>query len=104
MASEAKVGVRRYENYINGEFCVSASGKYFPVIDPSTEEIIAEVPEAGEADVNRAGAAAGGVFDGGGGPQPTGEERGRIFFRLAEGIRKEVASLAELEARNSGKP
>ena len=104
MASEAKVGVRRYRNYINGEFCESASGKYFPVIDPSTEEIIAEVPEAEEADVNRAVAAARTAFDSGPWPQNTAQERGRILFRLAERIRKESATLAELEARNSGKP
>ncbi len=104
MASEAQVGVRRYENYINGEFCASASGKYFPVIDPSTEEIIAEVPEAGEADVNRAVAAARAAFDSGAWPQTTAQERGRILFRLAERIRKEAGALAELEARNSGKP
>ena len=104
MASEAKVGVRRYRNYINGEFCESANGKYSPVIDPSTEEIIAEVPEAEEADVNRAVAAARTAFDSGAWPQTTAQERGRILFRLAERIRKESASLAELEARNSGKP
>ena len=104
MASEAKVGVRRYQNYINGEFCDSVSRKYFPVLDPSTEEIIAEVPEAGEADVNRAVAAARAAFDSGAWPQTTAQERGRILFRLAERIRKESASLAELEARNSGKP
>ena len=91
MASEAKVGVRRYQNYINGEFCESASRKYFPVIDPSTEEIIAEVPEAEEADVNRAVAAARTAFDSGAWPQTTAQERGRILFRLAERIRKESA-------------
>ena len=46
--------MKRYRMYINGEFVESASGKYFPVVDPSTEEIIAEVPDANETDVNRA--------------------------------------------------
>ena len=48
MASEAKSTVRRYQMYINGEFVVSADGKYFPVMEPSTEEVMAEVPEANE--------------------------------------------------------
>jgi betaine-aldehyde dehydrogenase len=104
MASEAKVSVRRYQDYINGEFCESASRKYFPVVDPSTEEIIAEVPDAGEADVNRAVVAARAAFDSGSWPQTTAQERGRILFRLAERIRKDAATLAELEARNCGKP
>jgi betaine-aldehyde dehydrogenase len=104
MASEAKASVRRHKMYINGEFVESQSGKYFPVIDPSTEEILAEVPNADEKDVNRAVAAAKAAFDSGAWPQTTAQERGRILFRLAERVRKEAAGLAELEARNSGKP
>src|ERR1700758_1315191 len=104
MASEAKATVRRYRMYINGEFVESQSGKYFPVVDPSTEEILAEVPDADEKDVNRAVAAAKAAFDSGAWPQTTAQGRGRILFRLAERGRKEAAPLAELEARNSGKP
>jgi betaine-aldehyde dehydrogenase len=104
MASEAKASVRRYQMYINGEFVESQSGKYFPVVDPSTEETLAEVPNADEQDVNRAVAAAKAAFDSGAWPQTTAQERGRILFRLAERVRKEAAALAELEARNSGKP
>src|SRR5246500_3511064 len=104
MASEAKASVRRYQMYINGEFVESQSGKYFPVVDPSTEETLAEVPDADEQDVNRAVAAAKAAFDSGAWPQTTAQERGRILFRLAERVRKEAAALAELEARNSGKP
>src|SRR6202789_504072 len=104
MASEAKPGIRRYRMYINGEFVESAGKKYFPVIDPSTEEIIAGVPEANEEDGNGAVAAARTAFDSGAWPQTTAQDRGRILFRLAEHIRKEAAHLAELEARNSGKP
>ena len=104
MASEAKASVRRHKMYINGELVESQSGKYFSVIDPSTEEILAEVPNADEKDVNRAVAAAKAAFDSGAWPQTTAQERGRILFRLAERVRKEAAGLAELEARNSGKP
>ena len=104
MASEAKVSVRRYRMFINGDFVESRSGKYFPVVDPSTEEILAEVPDADENDVNRAVAAAKAAFDSGAWPQTTAQERGRILFRLAERVRKEAPALAKLEARNSGKP
>lgn len=104
MASEAKASVRRYRMYVNGEWVEAGKGKYFPVVDPSTEKIIAEVPDAGEEDVNRAVAAARTAFDSGAWPQTTAQERGRILFRLAERVRKEAGSLSELEARNSGKP
>ncbi|MGA9593713.1 MAG: aldehyde dehydrogenase family protein, partial [Candidatus Acidiferrales bacterium] len=96
--------MKRYRNYINGQWVESASGKVFPVFDPSTEEIIAEVPDAGQKDVDAAVAAAKAAFDSGPWPQTTAQERGRILFRLAERIRKESAALAELESRNSGKP
>lgn len=104
MASVEKSSVRRYRMYINGEFVESASRQYFPVVDPSTEEVMAEVPKANEEDVNRAVAAARVAFDSGPWPQTTAQDRGRILFRLAERIRKEAAHLAELESRNSGKP
>jgi betaine-aldehyde dehydrogenase len=104
MAIEAKSSIRRYQLYINGEFVESASKKYFPVVEPSTEEVMAEVPEANEKDVNSAVAAAKVAFDSGAWPQTTAQDRGRILFKLAERIRKGAAQLAELEARNSGKP
>lgn len=90
--------------YINGEHVEAVSGGWFPVYDPSTEEIIAEVPEAGEADVDRAGNAARKAFDSGAWPHTTAQERGRLLFKLAERIRKEAEELAKLEARNCGKP
>src|ERR1700685_2257674 len=65
---------------------------------------MAEVPEANEEDVNRAVAAARTAFDSGAWPQTTAQDRGRLLFKLAERIRKEAAKLAELEARNCGKP
>lgn len=96
--------MKRYRMHINGEWVESAGGGYFPVYDPSTEDIIAEVPDAGTEDVNRAVQAARRAFDGGGWSQTTAQERGRILLRLADRVRKESARLAELESRNCGKP
>jgi len=96
--------MKRYRMYINGEWVEAASGAWFPVYDPSTEEVIAEAPDAARPDVDRAVAAARSAFDSGAWPATTAQERGRILFRLAERVRKEAAMLAELESRNSGKP
>jgi betaine-aldehyde dehydrogenase len=90
--------------YINGERLDSNSGAWLPVYDPSTEGIIAEVPDANAADVDRAVKAARAAFDSGGWSQTTAQQRGRLLFKLADRIRKEAAGLAELEARNCGKP
>ncbi len=96
--------MKRYRMLINGEWVESQSGAYFPVIDPSTEEIIAEVPEANAKDVGRAVSASRAAFDSGPWPQTTAQERGRILLRLAERVRKETPMLAEIECRNTGKP
>jgi len=96
--------MKRYRMHINGEWVEAAAGGYLPVYDPSTEDIIAEVPDAAAADVDRAVAAARAAFDSGPWSSTTAQERGRILFRLAERVRKEPATLAELESRNSGKP
>jgi len=98
------LSMKRYRMYINGEFAESRTGSWFPVVDPSTEEIIAEVPDAAEADIDAAVGAARAAFDSGTWPQTTAQERGRLLFRLAERVRREAPLLAELEARNSGKP
>jgi betaine-aldehyde dehydrogenase len=89
---------------INGELQEGNSTNRIPVYDPSTEEVIAEIPDATSADIDAAITAARNAFDHGGWPQTTAQERGRILFRIAEKIRAEAASLAELESRNSGKP
>jgi betaine-aldehyde dehydrogenase len=102
--AKPKATVRKYKMYINGEFVDSHRGAVFPVYDPSTEEIIAEVSEADEKDIDRAVDAAKTAFDSGPWAQSTAQERGRILFRLAERIRRETPHLAELESRNSGKP
>jgi betaine-aldehyde dehydrogenase len=104
MATSVQSNTRKYRMYVNGEWTESRRGSYFPVFDPASEEIIAEVPDADEQDVNRAVAAAKAAFESGPWPQTTAQERGRILFRLAERVRKEAAMLAELESRNSGKP
>jgi len=90
--------------YVNGKFVPAKSGKWFPVYDPATEEIIAEVPDAGAEDVDAAVAAARDAFENGAWSKTTAQDRGRVLFRIAEKLRAETAGLAELETRNCGKP
>src|SRR5712692_2292527 len=104
MSSSATAGVRSYQNFVNGKWESATSGKTFPVYDPSTEEIIAQVAAADAADVDRAVMAARAAFDSGPWPQTTAQDRGRILFKLAEKIRQNATTLAELECRNTGKP
>ncbi len=104
MSSSITAQAQKYKMLVNGEWVASDSGKSLPVYDPSTEEIIAEVPDSDARDVDRAVAAAREAFDNGPWASSTAQERGRVLFRLAEVVRNHAAGLAELEARNSGKP
>src|SRR6202041_2168711 len=104
MPGGVKTDVRTYQMYVNGEWVDSTSNKTFPVYDPSTEEVIAQVPEANADDVGQAVAAAKAAFENGPWASTTAQERGRVLFRLAEKSRQNTAMLAELESRNTGKP
>jgi betaine-aldehyde dehydrogenase len=89
--------------FIGGEFVASSGPARLDVIDPSNGQTIATVPDASVDDVGRAVAAARRAFEGPWGQTPA-VERGRILSRIAEAIRSQAASLAELESLSSGKP
>ncbi len=96
--------MHRHRMLINGELVEAQGGAWIPVLDPSTEEIIAEVPAAGPSDVARAVEAARAAFDSGPWASSTAQERGRLLFKIAQRIRDDAAALAEIESRDCGKP
>src|ERR1700761_3754048 len=102
--TSAASNTKTYKNFVNNQWVAAASGETFPVYDPSTEEVIANVAAADKSDVDAAIKAAREAFDNGPWRQTTAQDRGRILFKLAEKIRENTAALAELEARNCGKP
>ncbi len=104
MSSNAMPTVNTYHHFINNHWTPGASRETFPVYDPSTEEVIAQVASASPPDVDAAVKAARAAFDSGPWSSATAQDRGRLLYKLAEKIRANSAALAELEARNSGKP
>ena len=44
----------RQQAYIDGRWCEADNGKRFPVTNPATGEVLAEVPEMGAAETRRA--------------------------------------------------
>lgn len=75
-----------------------------PVIDPSTGQEIASVPEATAADVDRAVRAARRAHDAATWRSTPAPERGRVLGRVAALVRDRLEDLARLEATNAGKP
>ena len=76
-----------YGLFINGKFVDPASKGTFKTVNPATEEVLAEVSEAGEADVDRAVAAARKAYDNVWSKLP-GRERGKYLFRIARLIQE----------------
>src|SRR5215470_16989386 len=92
------------KNFIDGKWVAAASGKTFPVYNPATGTVLAQVAEADKEDVNRAVAAARKAFDEGPWRRMTGSQRGRLLWKLAELIEQHLEEFAELESIDNGKP
>ena len=102
--SRAIVNIRpSYGLFIGGEFVDSIDGSSFKTISPSSEEVLAEVTEASDADVDRAVKAARKAFDGPWGRMP-GAERGKYLFRIARILQERAREFAVLESLDNGKP
>ncbi|MFE5893779.1 aldehyde dehydrogenase family protein [Streptomyces sp. NPDC056462] len=91
-----------YGLFIDGEFVEAADGKVFKTVSPSTEEVLAEIAQAGEADVDRAVKAARKAFVKW--SALPGSERAKYLFRIARIIQERSRELAVLETLDNGKP
>ena len=92
-----------YGLFIDGEFVDPADGGSRKTVNPATEEVLAEVAEAGPADVAAAVAAARRTQEEVWGPMP-GAERAKYLFRIARLIAERSRELAVLETMDNGKP
>ncbi|MEV0387944.1 aldehyde dehydrogenase family protein [Nonomuraea sp. NPDC050643] len=102
--SRSLVSVRpSYDLFIDGEFVEAESGERIVTVNPADEEPLAEVAVAGDADVERAFAAARRAFEQVWSPLP-GAERGKYLFRIARIIQERARELAVLESLDNGKP
>ncbi|MFI6374253.1 aldehyde dehydrogenase [Streptomyces sp. NPDC050546] len=80
------------------------SGATFPVVSPRDGRIIAEVADAGTAEVDAAVAAARRAFDTGPWPRLAPAERGRALLRLADLLDERREELALAVSLEMGKP
>ncbi|WP_409020355.1 aldehyde dehydrogenase family protein [Brevundimonas vesicularis] len=88
--------------YIGGQWCAPGGG-FIPVEDPSTGESLGQIAAASADDVDRAVAAGRAALEGDWG-QMTAVERGRLLMRMSHEVLARAEALAELEARDVGKP
>lgn len=95
---------RRTKMLIGGKWVASLKGKTDTIVNPATEEVIAEVCAADESDVNLAVEAARRAFADGRWSRRSPAERSAILLKLAQLIEEKIKDLAALERENTGKP
>ena len=81
-----------------------AAGKRYCLTNPATEEPLAEVAEAGEAEIDAAVQAARACLDSKEWRDLPARKRGALLFRLADLLEQRSKELADVETKNNGKP
>jgi acyl-CoA reductase-like NAD-dependent aldehyde dehydrogenase len=94
--------MENYKMWIGGKWVEAESGKTFTVVNPVTEEEIAQVPLGDKEDVDKAVAAARKAF-----PiwsKKPQEERSRILKQIAASFEKRVQELVQIDMLDHGTP
>ena len=89
--------------FINNEWRPALSGKRFPVENPATEEIIAEVAQGDAADADLAVQAARACFESDAWRGMSARKRGRLLFKTADLLEARLDEFARLETAHNGK-
>ena len=93
----------QYDLFINGEFIPAVDGKYFDTINPSNEKKIAEVAEAGKADIEKAVASAKKAYEKTWSKMHP-KERGKYIYRIARLLQERAREFSVIETMDGGKP
>lgn len=89
--------------FIGGEWSGAESAQVIEVRSPTDGEVFAAISRGGQHEIERAVAAARRALDGAWSTM-AGFERGRILTKLSDLILANTEELAQLEARDTGKP
>ena len=98
------MGQSRDAFFIGNQWVPPASDRRFELINASTEEVIGTVPEAVEADIDAAVAAARKAFDGSGWSEAKPAERASAMQRFAEAIARRSDEIAHMVSIQNGMP
>jgi len=95
--------VPRTDLFIGNDWRPAASGRRFPVVNPATEEVVAQVAEGDATDVDAAVAAARACFEGEGWRGLSARKRGQLLARAADLLDARLDEFARLETLHNGK-
>ena len=93
----------KYGLFINGAFLKPLSNKYFSTINPSNENQISLIAEAGSDDINLAVKSAKDAYENVWSKMPA-KERSKYIYRIARLIQEKAKELAVIETLDGGKP
>ena len=96
--------MKKYQMYINGQWCDASDGKTVEVINPANEEVIAQVPMGTSEDAERAIKAAKDSFESGVWSDKDPAERSRIMLDVFKEFQARAQEFATLETQNCGIP
>ena len=96
------VAVANYKNLVGGKWVDAVEGDTMDVLNPSTGEVIAQVPRGTEADVDRVVDAAKTAWADW--REKTPKDRMELLLKLAGVIEEHGDELGKLESLNVGKP
>ena len=94
--------IQSFDMLIDGEWVQESNGQTFESTNPTTNALWATVPEATEADVNRAVAAAKAALEGEWGAM-TPTARGKCLHRLGDLLAANSEELGRIETQDTGK-
>ncbi|WP_037411282.1 gamma-aminobutyraldehyde dehydrogenase [Candidatus Solirubrobacter pratensis] len=97
-----ETGAQTFNNFIDGESVPAAEGRTSDVVNPADGKVMATAPDSTAEDVERAVKAARAAFDEWSNKTPAA--RSEALLKLADALEERGDELAELEARNAGKP
>ena len=89
--------------FINNGWVAAASGDRFPVVNPATEDVIADVAKGGPDDVDAAVHAARTCFESDEWRSLNPRDRGHMLAKAADLLAGRRGEIAELETRQNGK-
>ena len=95
--------IKSYQMLINGDWVDASDGGTFDSVNPTTGEIRSRVPEATEADVNRAVETAHHAFTKGPWAKMTPTERGKCLRKLGDLLADQSEGLGRTESVDTGK-
>ena len=95
--------IKTYQMLINGEWVDASDGGTFDSVNPCTGDVWSRVPEATEADVNRAVETAHHAFTTGPWSKLTPTERGRCLRKLGDLLAEQSEGLGRTESIDTGK-